>query len=236
MSRLMTRSAMALLAGAAMTISLTGCGAMGTLPGTANAASTQLQASEATTLKGALERIHAGVFARLDVDANKAIDEYEAGPNLTMKDFQKADKNGNHKLTYAEFKKYAVTNLFFFKDSPDSFTKRFRSDLGRVFDKLDTNNDRLLVKNEVSNTDLRKLGLTFEYPRLGITVKVQKCDQAMFDAADRTHDGRLGQAEFEDLYLEAVFAALAPNAAPVDPAPVDPAPVDPAPVDPAPAL
>lgn len=234
MSRLMTRSAMALLAGAAMTVSLAGCGTMGNLPTTAAASSSQLNASEATTLKKALDIIHKGVFARLDVDGNKAIDEYEAGPNLTLADFKKADKNGNHKLTYTEFKNYAVTSLFFFKDTPDSFAKRFRSDLGRVFAKLDKNHDNLLVKSEISNNDLKKLGLTFEYPRLGISVKIQKCTPEMFDAADKTHDGRLGQAEFEDFYLNAVFAALAPNA----PAPTpDPAPDTPdTPVDPAPAL
>jgi hypothetical protein len=221
-----TRTGAALVAGTMMVAILAGCGTSLNTPAAVRS-NADAQAMEATVLKKALERIHQAVYTRLDVDANKSIDEYEAGPNLTLKDFKNADKNNNHKLTYAEFKKYAVTELFFFKDTPDSFLKRFRQDLGSVFRRLDSNKDGMLVKNEVSNADLTKLRLTFEYPRLNITVKVQKCSPEMFAAADRTADSRLGEAEFEDLYIEAVVGALggAGGSEPTPPAPSEePAP------------
>lgn len=232
-----SRTSAALVAGTMMVAILAGCGTSINTPATVRTAA-DAQAMEATVLKKALERIHQAVYTRLDVDGNKSIDEYEAGPNLTLKDFKNADKNGNHKLTYAEFKKYAVTELFFFKDTPDSFLKRFRQDLGSVFRRLDSNKDGMLVKNEVSNADLAKLRLTFEYPRLNITVKVQKCTPEMFAAADRTADTRLGEAEFEDLYIEAVVGALGGGSAPApapseEPAPPAEEPVAPPAEDPA---
>jgi hypothetical protein len=185
--------------------------------------------------------VHDAIFARIDKDANKAIDEYEAGPNMSMDDFRKADRNRNGKLTFTEFKAYALTNLFFFRDTPASFASRLRAGLGRAFNRLDVSpRDGLLVKNETSNRDMARLGLTFEYPKLGVTVRLSKVSAETFGAADKTGDGKLGQAEFEDLYMEMVVEALGgtpggggatPPAPPAPPAPEDPAapPAPPAP-------
>jgi hypothetical protein len=205
---------------------LAGCGTTGTMvPGMAAATAGDVEAMQSTVLKKAFERIHQAVFHKLDVDQNKAIDEYEAGPQLSLKDFDRADKSHNHKLTYSEFKSYAVTNLFLFKDTPQSFLNRFRSDLAKVFSRLDSNRDGLLVKSEVSNRDLQKLRLTFEYPRLNISVKIQEAGDT-FAASDKTGDGKLGQAEFEDMYIELVVLALGGDggAPPAPPAPPEPQP------------
>jgi hypothetical protein len=221
-TRFNQRSASALIAAAVIASALTGCGANGAMPTAANnLAAGNVEAKEATVLKKAFDRIHRAVFTKLDADSNKKIDEYEAGPQLSLKDFGKADKNKNHNLTYSEFKGYAVTNLFLFKDTPNSFLTRFRGDLGKVFSRLDSNRNGLLEKSEVSNADLKKLRLTFEYPRLNIKVAINKAGDA-FAAADRTGDGKLGQAEWEDCYIELVVLALGGDAS--APAPVDPAP------------
>lgn len=227
-SRFTTRSASAFFASTVIAALLAGCGTTGTVPGMAAAASVgDVEAMQSTVLKKALERIHQAVFHKLDVDGNKAIDEYEAGPQLSLKDFAAADKSHNRKLTYSEFKKYATTELFFFHDTPNSFLNRFRSELGQVFNRLDTNHDGLLAKSEVSNNDLRKLRLTFEYPKLNIKVPIQSVGDTLA-ATDKTGDGKLGQAEWEDCYIELVVVALGGDggAGPTPPAP--PAP-DPAP-------
>ena len=225
-TRFTNRTASALIAGAVIASALTGCGAAGTMPTAASQVTGgNVEAMEATVLKKAFDRIHRAVFTKLDVDGNKKIDEYEAGPQLSLKDFGKADKNRNHNLTYSEFKNYAVTNLFLYRDTPQSFLTRFRGDLAKVFSRLDSNRDGLLVKSEVSNADLKKLRLTFEYPRLNIKVSITKVGDA-FAAADRTGDGKLGQAEWEDCYIEFVVLALGGDAS--APAPVDPNPAPPA--------
>ncbi|MEB3330268.1 MAG: hypothetical protein VKQ33_13650 [Candidatus Sericytochromatia bacterium] len=50
------------------------------------------------------------------------IDEVEAGPSLSLADFREADKSRNGKLTFAEVKAHALTNLFFVRDTPAAFS------------------------------------------------------------------------------------------------------------------
>lgn len=186
-----------------------------------------MQAEATNTLMKGLARIHKAIFDKIDKDGNGKIDEYEAGPNLTMDDFRKADKNKNTNLTFSEFKNYATTNLFFFRDNPKAFTERVRAGLRKAFDRLDRSpRDGMLVNGELSNNDLKRLGLTFEYSRLGVSVKISKVSDAAFAAADKTGDNKLGQAEFEDLYIECVIEALGgtPGGGGGTPAPVEPAP------------
>lgn len=212
---ILRRSATALIAGTLLASTLAGCGAKVVgLPTAAMAAgavpmfSDGVETEATSTLMQGFNNIHKAIFAKLDKDKNNRIDEYEAGPNLSLADFQKADVNKDGALTYAEFKKYAITNLFFFHDSPASFTSRFRSQLGDVFKRLDTDHNGVLVKNETSLRDLKKLKLTFEYPRLNIKVSINKIDANTFKNADKTGDGVLSQAEFEDLYINMVLIAL----------------------------
>src|SRR5690349_7401319 len=99
-NRSFNRSRLTLAAGAMLVTLLAGCGTQGAIvPGMTAMTSQPLNAAEATTLAKAFPQIHKAVFAKLDHDGNKAIDEYEAGPNLSLKDFARADKNGNHKLS-----------------------------------------------------------------------------------------------------------------------------------------
>ncbi|MEB3284126.1 MAG: hypothetical protein VKN33_02415 [Candidatus Sericytochromatia bacterium] len=223
---------------------LAGCGSSGLAVRPMDRTQEILQAEATNTLMKGLSRIHKAIFDKIDVDGNGKIDEYEAGPNLTMDDFKKADRNRNNKLTFTEFKSYAITNLFFFRDNPKSFTERMRAGLRKAFTRLDNSpRDGMLANRELSNNDLKRLGLTFEYKRLGVVVKVSKVSDAAFAAADKTGDGKLGQAEFEDLYIESVIEALGGTpgggggAAPVPSDPFPPAPPvgDPIPGPPPPA-
>ena len=232
-----TRAGAAFIAVALSTVVLTGCGSQGMIGAPVVRGGQAYEADATSTLMKGLTRIHHTIFAKLDKDGNKFIDEYEAGPNISLADFKKADKGRNGKLTYSEFKNYAITNLFFFKDSPKAFSDRFRRDLKKAYDRLDNApRDGVLVKNETSIRDMQKLGLTFEYPRLNITVKVSKINKEIFSAADKTGDGVLGQAEFEDLYIEMVIAGLggAPGSGGGDTPPPAPAPGGDTPPEPAP--
>src|SRR5688572_27279317 len=96
-TRFISRTGIAFVAGTALVGILAGCGAQPTATGMV-ASHAAVEAEATKTLTKAFKRIHQGVFANLDKDSNKSIDEYEAGPNLSMADFKKADKNGNHKL------------------------------------------------------------------------------------------------------------------------------------------
>lgn len=215
------------LVGVVITTSLllAGCGAPTSTVRPVDRSQEILQAEATNTLMKGLARIHRAIFDKIDKDGNGKIDEYEAGPNLTLNDFRKADKNRNNNLTFSEFKKYATTNLFFFRDNPKSFTERVRSGLRRAFERLDRSpRDGVLANRELSNNDLKRLGLTFEYARLGVLVKVNKVSDAAFAAADKTGDDRLGQAEFEDLYIECVVEALGGTPGGGAPMPVEPMP------------
>src|SRR3989338_8660428 len=104
-----TRAGAALFAAALSTSILAGCGTQG-MVGTPVVRGGPAYAAGATnTLRKGLTRNHQAIFAKLDKDGNKFIDEYEAGPNISMADFKKGDKNRNGKLTYTEFKNYAIT-------------------------------------------------------------------------------------------------------------------------------
>lgn len=220
-----TLAATALLA-VALSTAACGKGSVVMAPGALSNEAVEAQAT--ATLTKLLTRTHQALFAMIDKDSNKAIDEYEAGPKLSLSDFQRADKNKNGKLTYSEFSNYGTQYLFFFNTTKKQVADRFRKSLAEAFHRLDTNRDGVLTKtndarSELSLNDLRKLGLSFEYPRLHVSVKLTKFSPEMVQAADKTGDGVLGQAEFEDLYVEAVFAQLGGNPA-EPPAPPAPAP------------
>lgn len=227
---------------ALMLATLAGCGTNGNLA--ASTATARVEAGSVTEsasgLKAAFTRIHKAMFNAMDTNHDGWLDEYEVGKHMSMKDFKAADKSQGWgsagRLSRTEFVDWATHTFLWFHDDAASFANRFRQDLGKVFNRLDENNDGLLAKNEVSNRDVAKLRLSFDYDKLNVHVAIKKIPADNFAKADKTGDGNLSQAEFEDLYLETVIAALggdapAPNPAP--PAP-QPAPSEAPPAPPAP--
>ena len=214
---------------------LAGCGAPGVTTAT-QAQMTDFDAASAKGLRTAYSRIHKAIFTTMDKDGNGWLDENEAVKHMSLRDFAKADKakgwGSANKLSRNEFVAYA-TKGFIFHDTPDDFANRFRKDLGKLFDRLDENNDKLLAKGEISSRDVSRLRLRFDYPKLKVSVPIKKLAAA---DGDKNGDGNISQAEFEDLYLETVIAALGgeggaqPPAPPADAPPADvPADVPPAP-------
>ncbi|MEB3197971.1 MAG: EF-hand domain-containing protein [Candidatus Sericytochromatia bacterium] len=218
--------------------SLTACGVAPTPRAAAPVvADATFDALSASTLQKAFTRVHRAIFNTIDADKDGWLNEYEVGRHMTMAEFRKADKSQGWgsagRLSRTEFVDYATRTFLWFHQDRDSFANSFRQSLARAFNRLDTNDDGLLIKNETSLADLRRLGLTFQYPKLHITVPIRKVTPEQFQGADKTGDGKLSQAEFEDLYIEMVVAALGGDAAPA-PAPAPPAqPVPPAPPAPA---
>jgi len=226
--------------------SLAGCGAQGL--GSAASVSPQvasgLEIDSATGLRKAFTRIHKAIFNTMDKDKNGWLDEAEVGGRMTLRQFQSADKSQGwgsaNRLSQSEFVNWATTTFLWFRQDADSFANTFRQGLSGVFRRLDENRDGLLTpKTELSSRDLSKLRLRFEYSKLKINVPIRKVPADKVAGVDKTGDGKLSQAEFEDLYLEMVIAALggetaAPPAPPAPPAPAAPgAPVEPAPAEPA---
>ena len=217
-------------AAAALTIAmLAGCGTQGV----ANLAGTRAEVDtfgtmSASGLKKAFTRVHKAIFTNMDADKNGWLDEYEVGKHMSMSEFRKADKKQGWgsagKLSRTEFVDYATTTFLWFNQDKDSFANSFRQALTKAFNRLDENDDGLLKKTELSQNDLRKLGLSFDYPKLRIKVKITKVTPDQIAGADKTGDGQLSQAEFEDLYIEMVVAALGGEGPAPAPAPAPPAP------------
>lgn len=212
-----------LAVGAMLLATLAGCGTQGNLAAAPKGTET-LQVESTAGLRGAFTRIHKAIFTHMDANKDGWLDEVEVGGRMTLKEFEKADKSQGWqsagRLSRTEFVNWATTSFLWFKDDAKSFTTRFRKDLGTVFSRLDENDDRLLEKNELSNRDLAKLKLNFSYDKLRIHVPIKKVNVDRFGGADKTGDGKLSQAEFEDMYLEMVIEALGGDgSAPQPPAP-----------------
>lgn len=222
---------------ALLVATLVGCGNPGTLAPVSQSGA--LSARTVDVLRSAFPRIHKALFTSMDANGNGWLEAEEATKHMSAKDFAKADTASGwgsaNRLSRTEFVEWATTTILWFNDSPDSFAKRFRADLGYVFGKLDENRDGLLVQRELSLRDLAKHKLAFHYDKLDVHVAIKKVPVDKIAAADKTGDGSLSQAEFESLYVEMIVEALGGegNTPPAPPAPVDPAPVDPAPVAPA---
>lgn len=251
-----TKALSTLLAVSAALTLLAGCGMTpGTSAGMSSTEAVGFDALASKTLKEGFKQVHESIFALIDTNGDKSIDEYEAGPyfNLT-KEFPKADKTksgktGNGKISRAEFLKYATAGGFLTgKDTPTAFLNRMRSFLATAFNRLDQKvpgsglfgkGDSYLTTDELSDTALAKLGLGFAYDKIHVRVTLSTFDPADVTAADKTGDGKLSQAEFEDLYMSSVVKAINPNYVPGGnqpaPAPVDPAPAPADPNAPAPA-
>lgn len=227
----MTMNATSRLACLALAAALmTGCGAQA-VPGAADARVAAAAEAQATkTLKDGFKHVYGAAFQKLDANADHAIDEYEAGPFIDLRDMVKADSNKNGKLTEKEFTEFATRGGLFglFHQNPDSFFKSHRRSMLKAFDKLDANKNHLLSPAELGDAAVTATKLSLTLPGLKTTVALTTFSEEAFKANDKTGDGNLGQAEFEDYALNSFTAAINPKYVPSQPAP--PAPPAPAPV------
>jgi Ca2+-binding EF-hand superfamily protein len=195
---------------------LAGCGVQPTVPTTVAAT---MSAKSTAGLTAGFEAIHKAVFGRLDANHDSTIDEFEAGATISLKDYQKVDLNHDGVLQYSEFMSYATKGGFLQKnDNPSRWVARFRDSLGNTFKQLDKSRDGLLEAAELSDAALTKSGLGFFYESLNVSLKLTSVTDEQLKAGDRTGDGKLSPAEFEDLYVAVVVDALNPPAPPAPPA------------------
>lgn len=221
---------------AALLAALPACSKSPMAPLSATAAAVRYQANpevESTTgLKSAFQRIHSAIFDAMDANHDKWVDEYEAGKYMTLEEFEEAntdnDWESKDKLSKGEFIYWSTHVFLWIHTTPQSWLNSFRSALANVFDRLDDNHDGLISRKELNNSALKRLRLSFDYPKLNIHVPIKTVSDADFKAADHTGDGNLSQAEFEDLYVNMVCNAINPSGPPAPPAPPGPAPNPPA--------
>lgn len=183
-------------------------------------------------LRQGFKDIHAAIFAKIDSNSDGSIDEFEAGPHFDLLRAFPAAAKGQGKISKSEFVTYATAGGFLSNhDTPTAFMQRMRDFLAKVFQRLDkpapnsglfAQGDGYLSTQELSDKAVAKLGLGFAYERIRFQVGLSAFDSADVTAADVTGDGKLSQAEFEDLYMKAIVKAINPTINP-GPAPAPPA-------------
>ena len=203
-----------LIATAAIALLLTGCGKVATAPTLAGAPaqSPAMEALATRTLLTSFKHIHLAVFTKLDANTDNQVDEYEAGSAMDLKDFGRADKNKNGKLTKSEFMAYATGGSVFgfMRQDKNGFMKQTRDVLWRAFQRLDSDKSRILTPKELGEKALQKVGIGLRIDGLHAKVAIAEVDDAIFEASDKTADGGLSQAEFEDYCMSAFIKGLNP--------------------------
>ncbi|HBN08296.1 MAG TPA: hypothetical protein DD435_06525 [Cyanobacteria bacterium UBA8530] len=207
-------------------LAIVGCGTAANSPSlkTGLNGTTTLEADATNTLKKGFKALHKAIFAKIDANHDRFIDEYEAGANISLKDMANMDKNHDGKISYTTFIEYATKTTFlgyipWFPDTDLKFMKRIREDLQWVFRKMDTNGSWLLEPAELSTAAQKRIALGFSYDNLRLKLNWDAFTPDEMKTADKTGDGNLSQAEFEDLYLNKVISLLNPAAVNPDPAP-----------------
>lgn len=210
----------ALAATAVAALLLSGCGTSLNRAVPTGATAGAIGASATKTLEDGFKQIHMAIFTKLDRSGDGQIDEYEAAPDFSLRDFEKADTSGNHKVSKREFMDYAIGDgLFgFMRQDKTKFMRQAREALAGAFKKMDKDRDNLLAKEEMKNDVLKKMGINLTIDGLHAKAVITEFDADLFEAADRTKDGKLGQAEFEDWailnFLHLINPAYNPNPAP----------------------
>lgn len=192
---------------------LSGCGTSGFSPAMPAAQQGSLAARSTQGLEDGYKHIHMAIFSKLDMNKDLRIDEYEAAPDLALKDFQRADNNRDGKLTRKEFMDYAAGDSFFgfMRQDKKKFMRQAREALIRAFRKLDEDKDFLLDSDDLTNEALKKVGLNLTIDGLRVKVVISEFDYDLFTEADRTKDGNLGQAEFEDWAMANFIQQINPD-------------------------
>lgn len=203
-----------LIATAAIAVLLAGCGKSATAPALPGipALPPAVEAQATRTLLTSFKHIHLALFTKLDANTDNQIDEYEAGASMDLKDFGRADKNGNGKLTKTEFMNFATGGALFgfMRQDKAGFMKQTRDVLWRAFQRLDGDKNRMLKPQELGEKALQKVGINLRIDGLHAKVAIAELDDAIFEASDKTADGSLTQAEFEDYCMTAFIKGLNP--------------------------
>lgn len=222
-----------LIAFSAAVTMLAGCGVPATSTALSTGSTFGFEALSSKGLRQSFKDMHMAIFTKIDGNSDGRIDEFEAGPYFDLaKAFPAAAKKSG-KISKTEFVTYATAGGFLSgKDNPTAFMTRMRDFLSKVFQRLDkpakgsgffAKGDGYLSTEEMSDQAVAKLGLGFAYDRIHVQVSLPAFDPSDVTAADVTGDGKLSQAEFEDLYMKAVVKVINPSYGPT-PAPVDPTP------------
>ena len=204
---------------------LAGCGAAPNLASAQARAAAQAEAQATKTLKDGFKHVYAAAFTKLDANTDSAIDEYEAGPFIDLRDFARADDNKNGKLTNKEFQAWANRGWIFglFAQDADGFFKSQRRSMLKSFAKLDADKNMLLSPAELNDGALSGAKLTLSLNGLKTSVTLAATTEETFAAADKTKDGSLSQGEFEDFVLNGWVGLINPKYQP-QPEPPAPAP------------
>lgn len=221
-----TRLTTTLAAIAAATV-LAGCGANSAMPNAQVRAQLAAEAQATKTLKDGFKHVYAAAFGKCDANADGAIDEYEAGPFIDLRDFARADENKNGKLTNKEFMGWANRGWIFglFAQNADGFFKSQRRSLLKSFGRLDADKNMLLSANELNDGALTGANLSLTLGGLKTKVQLTTATEEAFAAADKTGDGALSQGEFEDFVLNGWVSQINPKYTPApEPNPPAPAP------------
>lgn len=219
-----TRLTLALTAAVSAAI-LAGCGAAPTTSTAQLRAAAAAEAQAAKTLKDGFKHVYGAAFSKLDANSDNAIDEYEAGPFIDLRDFVRADENKNGKLTSKEFLGWANRGWIFglFAQDADGFFKSQRRSMLKSFAKLDADKNMLLSPAELNDGALSGAKLTLALGGLKTSVTLAATTEETFAAADKTKDGSLSQGEFEDFVLNSWVGLINPKYQP-QPEPPAPAP------------
>ncbi|MEB3198870.1 MAG: hypothetical protein VKP62_16890 [Candidatus Sericytochromatia bacterium] len=167
--------------------------------------------SEAGLAEG-FNKVYAAAFAKADANADLMIDEFEAGPFIDVRDYQRADDDRNGKLSEREFRTWASRGGVFglFHQNVGDFVRIYRRSLLKAFEHLDTDKNALLSPSESNDAALQRANLTLTLKGIRTAVRITAIDAATFQAADKTQDGQLSQAEFEDLAIAAWVTLINP--------------------------
>ncbi len=209
-----TRLTYTITAAAAVAL-LAGCGA-NPLPNGQVRAQLAAEAQATKTLKDGFKHVYAAAFGKCDANADAAIDEYEAGPFIDLRDFARADENKNGKLTNKEFMSWANRGWIFglFAQDADGFFKSQRRSLLKSFDRLDADRNRLLSQTELNDGALTGANLSLTLGGLKTKVQLTTATEEAYKAADKTGDGALSQGEFEDFVLNGWVGQINPKYTP----------------------
>lgn len=197
---------------------LAGCGA-NALPNAQVRAQMAAEAQATQTLKDGFKHVYAAAFSKCDANADGAIDEYEAGPFLDLRDFGRADENKNGKLTNKEFLDWANRGWIFglFAQDADGFFKSQRRSMLKAFDRLDADKNHLLSETELNDGALANAKLSLTLGGLKTKVQLTTTTEEAFKAGDKTGDGALSQGEFEDFVLNGWVSQINPKYTPAQP-------------------